>query len=77
MQLLARGRMKKKKKPTNAELLAMLIELRNARFKYPNSDFMEYCSCGNTPHSYPQHKEGCLTVKVNDLIDRAQQKPDG
>ncbi len=56
--------------PTYDELVILLVELRDKKFRYPNSDWYEYCSCGRNPNKVPQHTEDCLTVKVNDMLKR-------
>ncbi len=57
-------------KPTYDELVDLLQELRDRKFRYPNSDLHEYCSCGRSPYSVPQHRDDCLTVKLNNMLKR-------
>ena len=56
--------------PKYDELVTALRKLRDRSFRYPNSDYYEYCSCGRSPYNVPRHEPGCLTVMVNDLLDR-------
>lgn len=47
---------------------ALLLDLQKAEFHFPDSDFMEYCTCGCSPYNVPQHKPGCLTVRVHEVL---------
>ncbi len=42
---------------------------RFAPFRFPNSDFYEYCAgCGQSPYANPQHLEGCMVVRIHEAL---------
>lgn len=54
---------------TKAELLELLKEIQKKHLRLPDSDAREYCSgCGNSPYNVPDHKEGCLALKLWELF---------
>lgn len=51
------------------ELESVLKELHKKTYHYPNSDYYEYCNgCGQSPYAAAYHNEGCLVVKVCDVL---------
>lgn len=43
----------------------LVLEIQKKKYHEPDSDWYEYCAgCGHSPYNYPQHKKGCLVVKV-------------
>lgn len=62
----------RKKIQTSAQALrlfrSLLQELSEKDFAFPNSDYLEYCSCGHSPYNVPQHKEGCMTVRIHEAL---------
>lgn len=57
-------------------LNCLVLDMRRARYHFPNSDFYEYCAgCGRSPHYVPAHTETCLVVRVHRTLKLVNDKP--